>query len=634
MFFAGVGIALGSSLAQTSAATLPQPLPYPAPIVAPRDMPFNGTVTLAVDATDMAHKLFVVRENLPVQASGPLTLLYPAWEDASHAETISMANLAGLVVSIDGKAVEWQRDAVDMHAFHIDVPDGARSVDVEFQYLTRASDAVMTPNLVDVPWQRLLLYPAGWFARDISFATRLKLPAGFQAFTSLDVDRVSDGTVIYKPASLEALTDSPVYASRYWRRVKLTSNDVPPVWLDMLADNPGSLAATNDDLTRLRRLLEQTRQLLGPAHYAHYDAMVTLSDAFSAGGIEHLESGEDNLPANYFTESAQQLNNSDLIAHEYVHSWNGKFRRPADLWTPTLNVPMRDSLLWVYEGQTEFWGRVLAARSGQRTKQETLDKLALDAAIVDTRVGRRWKTLQDSNNDPVYMVGHAVTWRDWQRREDYYPEGVMLWLDVDAEMRERSKGRKGLDDFAHAFFDVENGSRITSTYTFEQVCETLHQVVPYDWRRFLQSRLDAHDAGVLDGLALMGWQLVYTDTPTATFVQDEAEAGAINLMYSIGLSISSKGDVRAVSWHGAAFDAGMAPGARIISVDGEPYSSDRMRTAVKSAAHTPIEIRYEADGQTRIAELAYDGTLRYPRLERIPGSVDRLSVLLAPVSGR
>ena len=628
----GMSMAFGSSMAVASAAIYPQPLPYPAPIVAPRDRSFNGTVTLVVDATDIAHKLFNVRETLPVQASGPLTLLYPAWESASHAETIPVANLAGLIVSIDGKMVEWQRDAVDMHAFHIDVPVGARTVDVEFQYLTRASDAVMTPNLVDVQWQRLLLYPAGWFARNIPVAASLKLPAGLNAFTSLEMDRASGDMVAFKPASLEVLTDSPVYAGRYTRQVKLTPDGVPTVWLDMLADSPGDLAETSEDLSKLRQLLEQTRQLLGPAHYAHYDAIVTLSDAFPAGGIEHLESGEDNLPANYFTDGSQQLNNRDLIAHEYVHSWNGKFRQPADLWTPTLNVPMRDSLLWVYEGQTEFWGRVLAARSGQRTRQETLDKLALDAAVVDARVGRSWKTLQDSNNDPLYMAGHPVTWRDWQRREDYYPEGVMLWLDVDAIMRERSNGKKSLDDFAHAFFDVENGSRITSTYTFEQVCDTLDRIVPYDWRGFLRSRLDAHDSGVLDGLTRMGWRLVYTDTPTATFVQDEADSSAIDLTYSIGLSISNKGDVRAVSWEGPAFKAGMAPGAHIISVNGEPYTSDRMKEAVKSATSTPIEIRYEADGQIHSAEIPYHGTLRYPQLERIPGSVDRLSGLLAPIN--
>lgn len=618
-------------LATAGAETYPQPLPYPAPIIAPRDRPFTGVVTLVVDATDIAHKRFTVRETLPVQSAGPLTLLYPAWESASHAETIPVANLAGLVVSIDGKTIGWQRDAVDMHAFHLDVPAGAHAVAVQFQYLTRAADAVMAPNLVDVQWQRLLLYPAGWFARNIPVATTLELPAGLRAFTSLDVDRASEGRVVYKPVSLETLADSPVYAGRFWQRVKLSSDGTPPVWLDLLADGPGRLAQTDDDLAGLRRLLEQTRRLLGPPHYAHYDAMVTLSDTFSAGGIEHLESGEDNLPANYFTDSSKQLNNRDLIAHEYVHSWNGKFRQPADLWTPTLNVPMRDSLLWVYEGQTEFWGRVLAARSGQRTRQETLDKLALDAAVVDARVGRRWKTLQDSNNDPIYMAGHSVPWRDWQRREDYYPEGVMLWLEVDAIMREQSHGRKSLDDFAHAFFDVENGSPITSTYTFEQVCDVLDRIVPYDWSGVLRSRLEAHDAGVLDGLRRMGWRLVYTDTPSATFLQDESDSGAIDLMASIGLSIANTGIVRAVSWDGPAFKAGVAPAARLISVNGKPYAAQLMIDAVKAAASTPVELRYEADGEVHVAIVPYRGTLRYPRLEAIPGSVDRLSDMLAPV---
>lgn len=605
-------------------------MPYPAPIVAPRDIAFAGTITLAVDATDTRHKVFGVHESIPVQAPGPMTLLYPAWESASHAETAAVVNLAGLVIHAEGKRIAWQRDPVNVHAFHIDVPTGARTIDLEFQYVTRAADAQLLPDSALLQWHRVLLYPAGWFARNIPVAATLKLPHGLHGFSALEVERSMDDTTVYKPTSLETLTDSPVVASRYVRQINLAPDGAPPFRLDLLAERPADLAETPEDLAALRALIDQTGHVFGVPHYTHYDALVTLSDQFSAGGIEHLESAEDNLPADYFTHPDQQLNNRDLIAHEYVHSWNGRFRQPADLWVPTLNEPMRDSLLWVYEGQTEFWGRVLAARSGMRSPQETLDKLALDAAVVAERPGRAWKSLADSSLDPLFVIGHSVPWRDWQRREDYYPEGVMLWLYVDALIREKSGDHKSLDDFAHAFFAIDGGSRITKTYTFNDVCAALNSVTPYDWAGFLRARLDSQKADVLDGLALDGWRLTFTDTPTETFRQDEIDSGVSNLSYSIGLAVTKSGDVRTVAWHGPAFDAGLAPGARIRSVNGKPFAPEVLEAAVRASADVPIELGYEADGRSVSASIPYQGSLLYPRLERIAGSKDRLTALLSP----
>lgn len=623
-------LALVSLAASAEVGVGPQPLPYPAPVAAPRDIAFAGTIALAVDATDTRHKVFEVRESIPVQAAGPMTLLYPAWESASHAETSAVASLAGLVIRAGGKRIPWRRDPVNVHAFHVDVPAGARTIELEFQDITRPADALLLPDSVLVQWHRVLLYPAGWFARNIPVAATLKLPPGLHAFSALEPVHDSDGTTVYKPTSLETLTDSPVAASRYVRQINLAPEGVPPFRLDLLAERPADLAATPEDLAALRALIDQTGRVFGVPHYAHYDALVTLSDQFSAGGIEHLESAEDNLPADYFTHPDRQLNNRDLIAHEYVHSWNGRFRQPADLWTPTLNEPMRDSLLWVYEGQTEFWGRVLAARSGMRSTQETLDKLALDAAVVAARRGRSWKSLADSSLDPLFVIGHPMPWRDWQRREDYYPEGVVLWLYVDALIREQSGGHKSLDDFAQAFFAIDGGSRITRTYTFDDVCAALNRVTPYDWAGFLRARLDSQKADVLDGLARDGWRLTFTDTPTETFRQDELDAGASNLSYSIGLAVAENGEVRTVAWHGPAFDAGLAPGDRIRSVNGKPFAPGALEAAVRVSANTPIELGFEADGRSVSARIPYRGPLRYPRLERITGSRDRIAALLAP----
>lgn len=336
------------------------------------------------------------------------------------------------------------------------------------------------------------------------------------------------------------------------------------------------------------------------------------------------------MPAAYFTDIAHQLGNRDLIAHEFVHAWNGRFRQPADLWSPNFNLPVRGSLLWVYEGQTEFWGRVLAARAGMRSLQETLDKFALDAVVVAYRSGRAWKSLADSTNDAVYMAGHAVAWRDWQRREDYYPEGVLLWLDVDARLRERGGDRSNLDEFARRFFAVADGTRSTiSTYTFEDVCAALSTVAPYDWADFFNHRLASHDdADALAGLARAGWRLTYADVPTETFRQDEAEAGVTNLDYSIGLQVRASGAVRSVMWNGPAFEAGLAPGARVTLVNGRKFTPEALLAAVREASVRPLTLTFESSGQRREALIGYQGTLRYPRLERIPGTPDRLTALL------
>ncbi|MEO8672371.1 MAG: M61 family peptidase [Tahibacter sp.] len=609
----------------------PQPALASPPIPAPRDVVFNGSISLAVDVSDTQHKIAVVRESIPVQAAGPLILLYPAWESASHARTASVADLAGLVIKSGNRVLAWTRDPVDMHAFRVDVPDNTRSIDVEFQYLSRASSGQLRQDMVVVPWHRMLLYPAGWFARNISVTANLTLPSELQAFSSLEIDRRDGDVVVFKPTTLETLTDSPVYAARYARQISLAPKSAAPVLLDVLADDPKDLTETAGEVEKLRRMVEQTQRLFHSVHYAHYDAIATLSDALSpTGGIEHLESGENMLAKNYFSERNLQLNNVDLIAHEFVHSWNGRFRQPADLWTPTLNVPMRTRLLWVYEGQTEFWGRVLAARSGLRSRQETLDKLALDAAVVARRPGRNWKSLSDSTNDPLFMIGQTVAWRDWQRREDYYAEGVMLWLDVDGMMRELSRGQRGLDDFARAFFGIHDGSRTTVVYTADDVYAALGKIVPYDWSAYLQHRLEGHDEVVLDGLTRLGWRLDFTDTPTATFLQDEADWDITNLAYSIGLTVGKTGALRAVTWHGPAFDAGLAPGVRIVSVNGKAFDPVVLKEAVMAASTTPIELAVESEGRTRTAKIAYRGSLRYPVLVRIPGRSDRLSALLAP----
>lgn len=618
----------GSVTAQVGAGPIAAPLPPSLP--RPLDRAFEGTVRLLVNATDTDHQVFSVHEEIPVQKSGDTVLLYPKWDTASHAPTATVTELAGLVIRVDGVRVEWLRDTVAMHAFHVNVPKGAHSIALDFQFLAPPTSALLRHNMVAMPWLRVLLYPAGWYVRDIPVSATLVLPVGLTPFTALTFHRVAGKTVRFSPVTLQQLVDAPVYAGRYTRRILLNGSAAPPVNLDLLADEPGDLAITPGEIGRLRVLVAQTLRTFGGVPYRHYDMLVTLSDVLSpGGGVEHLEEGENNLPAKYFTHPEGQLNNLDLIAHEFVHAWNGCARQPAGLWSPTFNEPVVGALLWVYEGQTEFWGRVLAARAGLRDRQQTLDELAMDAAVVANRDGRSWKSLEDSTNDAIYMAKHRVSWRDWQRREDYYPEGVLLWLDVDARLRELSHGRHGLDDFARLFFDVLDGGDRIRTYTFRDVCAALNEVAPNDWTAFLERHLRTHNTReAMAGLPRAGWKLIYTPTPSAAFREEEADSGVLNLDYSIGMQIDTDGTVQSVRWGAPAFRAGLSPGARVIEVDGQPFSPRALSDAVQASASRPPDLRVDIGGIRRVVSIDYRGGLRYPHLERIADTPDRLSALL------
>jgi predicted metalloprotease with PDZ domain len=616
-----------SAVAQVGVGPLATALAPPLP--EPRDHLFQGRIELRVDATDTVLRVFRVNETIPLQGSGDLVLLYPEWDPASHGPTASAAELAGLQMRIDGHSIGWQRDTVNIHAFHLTVPTDARTLTLSFEYLPPRTLARLRPDMLVVEWQRLLLYPAGWYTRNISIAAELQIPQGLQAFTSL-APSGSFTPLRFAPETLDRLVDAPVYAARYVRQIELAPSPSPPVHLDLLADKPGDLSISTKDLNELQALIVQTSRVFGPAPFRHYDMVVSLSDVLSpGGGIEHLDEGENNLPANYFTAGDQQLNNRDLIAHEYVHSWNGRSRQPDGLWSPSFNRPTDPSMLWVYEGQTEFWGRVFAARAKLRTLQETLDKLALDASLVANRNGRQWKTLADSTLDTLYMPGHPISWRDWQRREDYYPEGVLLWLDVDARLRELTRGTRGMDDFARIFFATHGNVETVSTYSFDDVCATLNGLARSDWGAFLNQHLLTHDgAEAVRGLGRAGWRLTYNSVPTEVFLQDEDEAGVTNLDTSLGMQIGLNGTVRSVVWNGAAFQAGFSPGLRIVSVNGVPVSRESLLQATSNSASIPLHLVVQDDDVRREVTVSYAGALRYPHIERVPGTLDWLSPLL------
>jgi predicted metalloprotease with PDZ domain len=405
------------------------------------------------------------------------------------------------------------------------------------------------------------------------------------------------------------------------------------VRLNLFADRPELLAATPDELTAHRNMIQQTYRLFGSRHYDHYDFLVALSDILPSMGVEHHRSSFDGLSANYFTEWDKSVNLHALLSHEFVHSWNGKFRRPADLWTPNYNVPMRGSLLWVYEGQTEYWGSVLAARAQLWTRQQTLDRLAMLAARYQADPGRDWRSLEDTTDQPIIQYGTPLPWPSWQRGRDYYDVGLLIWLDADTLIREQSRGQRSLDDFARQFFGMDDGSYGERTYGFDDVVAALNRVQQYDWATFLHQRVeavsvDAPTAGVTRG----GYRLVFNETPSDLGKSADESRKLTSLTYSVGLSVDKDGEIKEVLWNGPAFKAGLAPGSRIIAVNELAFDVDQFKTAIKAAQHAtaPISLIVREGERFRTVQLDYHGGLRYPHLERDPGRPDLLEPIFAP----
>jgi predicted metalloprotease with PDZ domain len=606
-----------------------------ADVPAPQDIPFNGTLKINVDATDLAHRVFRVHETVPAQA-GPLTLLYPQWLPGNHSPTGSVEKLAGLIVKANGKVIPWKRDPLNVYAFHVDVPQGANEVQVEFQFLSaqdlRQGRVVMTPEMLNLQWNSVSLYPAGYFAHQIKAETSVTFPAGWQYGSALEMASRNGDTVTFKPIDYDDLVDSPIFAGKYFKRVDLDPGAKTPVFLNIVADDAKFLEIKPEQLKVHQNLVQQMYKLYGAHHYDHYDFLFSLSDKMSGIGLEHHRSSENGVGTGYFTEWDKSMTMRDLLSHEFNHSWDGKYRRGADLSTPSFNVPMQDSLLWVYEGQTQFWGYVMAARSGLWKQDQTLDMLANVAATYDRgRPGlQQWRNIQDTTNDPIIAMRRPLPYRNYQMSEDYYSGGQMIWLDVDGKLRDLTSDKRSIDDFAKAFFGVKNGDWDVNTYTFEDVVKTLNDIAPYDWTSYLRERLDGHGP-IIGGFEANGWKLVYNDKPSDVAKAMETRAGGANLTYSLGVSMGKAGDIVDVLWDGPAFKAGLSPGMKVIAVNGKEYSSDAIKDAVTAAAkdkNHPVELLVKNFDEYKTLRVDYYDGLKYPHLERIEGKADRLSELL------
>jgi predicted metalloprotease with PDZ domain len=609
-----------------------------AQVPAPQDTPYApGAIVLEVDATDTAQRIFRVKQTIPV-APGPLTLLYPQWLPGNHGPRGPIDKLAGLVISAgNGQKLAWKRDPADVYAFHLEVPQGVTSITTEYQTLTPADPSqgrvVMTPNMLNLQFNTVVLYPAGHYASRIDYDARVTYPAGWQAATALDVERKLGDAVDYQSVPLDILADSPVFAGRYFKTIDLGAGGDKPVRLNVVADAAKQLEAKPEHLEQHRELVRQALKLYGAQHYDHYDFLLSLSKQMSGIGLEHQRSSENGVDADYFTGWDKKIGSTDLLAHEYTHSWNGKYRRPADLWTPNYNVPMQDSLLWVYEGQTQYWGAVLNARAGLRPMDAARDALALTAATyADNRPGLQWRSVQDTTNDPIITPRGGKPYRNWQMSEDYYSGAQLMWLEADARIRKLTNNRKSLDDFARAFFGVDDGVwKTQNTYTFDDVVATLNGVVESDWATFLRERLDGK-VGLTGGLEASGWRLVYKDEPSALAKARAKEGdGGADYTYSIGLTAGKDGKVNEVRWDGPAFNAGVGTGMSLIAVNDIEYSTEAMEDAIKAAktGTAPIRLLVKEFDRFRTISVDYRQGLRFPHLQRIEGTADYLTPIFS-----
>jgi predicted metalloprotease with PDZ domain len=601
-----------------------------------------------VDATNVDQKLFAVEQSFklrPEQLGKRLTIYFPKWIPGEHGPSGPLIDLSGLQFFVDDQRVVWKRDDIEPFSFHVEIPNekqinnrsASPSLTAKFTTITpmgvsRRDGAVVSPKVLGLVWNRLLLYPAGKPTAQWSIAASATFPKDWQVASALTVESRKDNTIQFKTVSVDTLVDSPTYAGLYYKRITLDAHPQRPAYLNIFADDAASLETKPEHIKAHEQLVEQSVRLFASRHYQRYEFLLVLSDVFGGKGLEHHESSENAVRSEYFTEWDKKWVGRDLLAHEVTHSWNGKFRRPADLFTPDFHTPMRNNLLWMYEGQTQYWGLVLSARSGMLSQEQVRAKLAYTAAWLDARSGRAWRNLQDTVYAPIIGGRNRfAVWSSWQRGGDYYDEMVLNWLAADVLMRQQGQG--SLDQFAQRFFGVEDGRIEPLTYTAEDISKTMAQVQPLDWTAWLRNRLDGYGQGApLDGLEKSGWRLVYSKEADPVTKQWNENDGDTSLVYSLGISLDKGGRIDQVMWGSPAFAAKLAPGVLVVAVNNLAYKGSVIKDAIEKAktSSQPIELIIRRGEEFSSVKINYQGGLRYPKLERIEGAPDLLTTILSP----
>jgi predicted metalloprotease with PDZ domain len=598
-------------------------------------------VRLRVDLTDAPRRLFHVQMTMPAK-TGPMTLLYPEWIPGEHGPTGPVVNLVGLKIEGGGNTIAWKRDDVNMFAFHLDVPAGVTSLDVAFDFISPpesggfSSGSSATSELAVLNWNQVLLYPQGSQPDDLQYQATLRVPSGWRYGTALPIARESGNQIEFQPSSLTTLIDSPLSAGAHYRTIDLGADNGIAHYLNLAADSDRALEVSPEIVGEYRNLVKEAGALFGTRHYRDYHFLYTLSDHVAHFGLEHHESSDDRYDERTLIDPDSQMVSADLLSHEFVHSWNGKFRRPSGLLSGDHDggyaTPMKGDLLWVYEGLTEYLGEVLASRSALWTPEDYRERLAETAAALDNEFGRRWRPLEDTAIAAQILYDAGSDYADYRRGVDFYPEGVLIWLDADTTIRRLSKGKKSLDDFCRAFAGGPGGVPALKPYDLADVVAALNAVEPYDWAGFLKERLQSTSAHApLGGIDRSGWKLVYDGDRSDFWKANEDAEKLTDLTYSVGLKVKDDGTIADIAFAGPAGKAGISPSTKLIAVNSRQFSATELRDALDRAVTdiAPIELLIKDGEYYKTYRVDYHGGQRYPHLVRDGNTPDLLTEIIA-----
>jgi predicted metalloprotease with PDZ domain len=599
----------------------------------------DGPIKILLDITDAPRKILHAKFSIPVQP-GPLTLVYPRWIPGEHGPTGPVDNLAGITFSASGEAIPWQRDDVNVFAFHLTVPSGVHALDAKADFLATAAPsgfsagASTSANLCVVSWNEVVLYPAGTPAARVTFEPSIKLPDGWKLGSALTPSSMEGSITHFRPVSLEMLIDSPVLAGLFFKEIPLAQEVTPKHYLDMAADAPEDLNVSSDQVEGFSNLVREAGALYASHHYNSYHFLVTLSDSVAHFGLEHHQSSDDRVDARTFIDDELKLLSGDLLPHEFTHSWNGKYRRPSGLVTSNYEQPMKGELLWVYEGLTDYLGNVLSARSGIWSADYYLSHLAASAAELDHRPGRTWRDLQDTATAAQILYGTSEQWDNWRRSVDYYQEGELIWLEVDTTIRKLSDDKKSLNDFCGRFLGPRgNTPPEVVPYNFEQLVALLNETQAYDWAKFFRDRLTSKSPRApLGGIENGGYRIEYTDQPNTYMRGEESKDRGVNAWYSLGFRVGDN-TIDDVLIGSPAYNAGVGPDMKLISVNGRRATDELLKQAIRTAnKNQPIELILENTGFFKVVKIDYHGGERYPHLVRQEGTPARLDDILKPMA--
>ena len=580
-------------------------------------------ISLNLDATRTQQKLLHVQLALPVKP-GPLTVYYPKWIPGEHGPDGPIGSLTGLKFEANGKTIPWQRDLLDVYTFHVDVPADVSQLNASYDFL-EPEGASATDKLLVLEWNDVILYPAGTPAEKLIYEATIKVPEGWKFGSSLPVESQSGNQVTFKPISLDLLVDSPIIAGEYYRSIDITPAGEPIHHeIDLVADSEAALNMSAENQKQMTNLVAESGKLFGARHYRDYHFLLTLSDHVAHFGLEHHESNDSRLPERTLLQPSSGMSLGGLLAHEFAHSWNGKFRRPSDLTVPYYEEPMKTDLLWAYEGLTDYLGPLLAARSGLWTPEQYRESLAVIAASLGPgRPGRTWRPLIDTAVGEPGVNGRG--WLNWRRSVDYYDEGNLLWLEVATILHRESKGT--IDDFCHAFHGGPNNGPEVKTYTFDELVEALNRMAPFDWGGFFQNRLNSTAAvAPVGGIENGGWKVIFNAEPSKL----DGRRANFGDIYSMGLQIGSDGVVTDAIVGSPGFEAGIAPGMKVIGVNGRVFTADVLADAIKAAKDTSktIGLLVVADDYIRSFTVDYHGGPRIPHLARDEAKPDYIDELI------